>query len=210
VTQTRHYVIGLLGGIGSGKSTVAKIFEELGAAVVDADEITAKCLALEEVVAGIREAFGNQVVDQTGHIDRQALAERIFSDETERQKLHALIHPEIIARMRRLLDETRRKHAGWLIVIDAPLLLESQFRASCHDLILVRALRASRIERVVSTRGWDAAEVDKRESFQTPLEVKEAAATRCIDNDGSPTDLEKAVRSVYAALEAEHGVEKRS
>jgi len=166
VNRSTQCIIGLLGGIGSGKSTVAAIFEELGAAVIDADRVTAECLREPGIRSKIQETFGSRVLTGAGEVDRKALAEEAFADEERRQKLHGIIHPAIAGRMIGELERLRTDSSVEFIVIDAPLLLESKFRKECDILLMIRVPLESRIERVVAARGWDAAELKRRESIR--------------------------------------------
>jgi dephospho-CoA kinase len=195
-------VIGILGGIGSGKSAVARLLEELGAGVVDADRIAVECLALAQVRHKIGEAFGKVILPGDGGVDRKALADLVFSSEENRRTLHAIIHPEIRARMRKELEVFRALEEMKQIIIDAPLLLESEFLEECDVLLLVRSPLETRISRVRSARGWDAAELKRRESLQVSLSEKENAADVIIENSGTPAELRKRVTDFSTALNA--------
>jgi dephospho-CoA kinase len=195
VSRRTERVIGLLGGIGSGKSTVARILAELGAAVIDADRITAECLDDPGIRSRIEAAFGSQVMALNGAVDRKALAKEVFADESRRQELHRIIHPAIFDRMIEELEQVRAADPGGIIVIDAPLLLESRFRQACDILLMIRVPVEKRIERVAATRGWDAEEIERRESFQASTEEKEKAADAVIENAGSLDDLKRRVNA---------------
>jgi dephospho-CoA kinase len=200
VSQRTQRVIGLLGGIGSGKSAVARILEENGASVIDADRITAECLRDPDVLSKIEKEFGSTILDDFGAVDRKALADAAFADEASRQQLHAIIHPAIAARMAAELEHLRAAGTGRLIVIDAPLLFESRFRSECDVLLMIRSPRETRIERVSTERGWNASELDRRESFQASIEEKEEAADAVIDNTSGLEDLRRRVLEFLEAL----------
>jgi dephospho-CoA kinase len=200
VSRKTQCVIGLLGGIGSGKSTVAAVFEDLGAAVIDADRIASECLRDPAIRARIEEAFGNRVLNDAGEVDRKALAEEVFASEYRRQKLHAIIHPAIAGLMVEELERLRADDSTEFIVIDAPLLLESRFRKECDILLMIRVPLESRIERVAAERGWDAGELKRRESFQATAAEKEAAAGAVIENTGSLEDLRARVKEFLKTL----------
>jgi len=193
-------IIGLLGGVGSGKSSVAKILGSLGAEIIDADKIAADCLGDSKIAKDIERSFGNHVIDANGAVDRKALADLVFTDERNRQKLHAIIHPAIREAMRRRLDGIRRRDRNAWIVIDAPLLLESPFRAECDLLVMVDVPFAVRVERVKASRRWSETELKRRESTQASLDEKTKAAHVVIDNAGSLKDLEKRVTEFFTRL----------
>lgn len=192
-------ILGLVGGIGSGKSTVAAILEEFGAAVIDADRITGACLEEAEICRRIEEKFGKAVFGEDGRLDRRSLADRVFSSEVARENLHRIVHPEIRNRMRTELETIRSRRRKGVIVIDAPLLLESEFKALCDHVVMIQASRAVRIERTAA-RGWDAGELKRRESFQTGLADKEAASNSVIDNSGSIEELRQEVKALFESL----------
>lgn len=195
-------VVGILGGIGSGKSTVAHLFRRFDAIIVDADEIARRVTAQPEVVRLIAGEFGEEVLGDDGHLDRAALAARVFGEgkSAALQRLEKIVHPLVRAEVEKRLAEARRQDVG-IIILDVPLLLEKGYRASCDRLLFVRTDRATRLERVAA-RGWSEEELERREAAQTPLHEKMEAADFVIDNDG---DLEKAaddVRDIVTQLTA--------
>jgi len=198
--KTNNPIIGLLGGVGSGKSSVARILESLGATVVDADRITGECLDDPKVRQKIESSFGKQVIGDSGSVNRKVLADLVFTDERNRQELHTIIHPEIRERMREQIDRVRSLDRSVWIVIDAPLLFESPFKAECDLLIMVQVPLETRVERVKAERGWSGEELERRESTQTSLEEKARAAHVVVDNSGSLEDLEKRVEELFIRL----------
>ncbi len=194
-------ILGLVGGIGSGKSTVAALLAELGAEVIDADRITGECLMEPAIRRQIEEKFGKDVFGKNGRLDRQALADIVFASAPAREALHRIIHPRIRERMRSELDAIRDRRPEGLVVIDAPLLLESEFRNVCDEIVMVRTPGSSRLERTAA-RGWSDDDLKRRESFQTSLEEKERASDRIIDNAGSMEDLKSKITALFEEMKS--------
>jgi dephospho-CoA kinase len=189
-------VIGLTGGIGSGKSTVARIFKELGAAVVDADQLARQVVgpgepALQEVIA----AFGPGVILPDGSLDRPRLASIIFGDESARATLNAITHPRIRSRMRAEV-EARRGLPG-LLVLDIPLLFEGAAHEEIDASVVVWVDRATQLRRLVERDGFTIEEAQRRIAAQMPLDAKRERADHVIDNSRSLEDTRVQVEEVY-------------
>jgi dephospho-CoA kinase len=194
--------IALTGGIGTGKSTVAALFASLGAALIDADAIVHELQAPgAPLVAEIAAAFGPDVLDATGALDRKRLADRVFADPAQRQRLNALVHPRVGAEMARRTDDARRRGVP-LIVVDIPLLFESRRepRAGFDATVLVYAPRAVQIERTVARDGCSRADAEARIAAQMPIDEKRALADHVIENGGPRAETERQVRALFAAL----------
>jgi len=198
-------VVGLLGGIGSGKSTVASLLAESGAEVVDADRLAHEVLRTPEGRSRVVSRFGREVLGSDGELDRKRLAAVVFADRRSLEDLNAIIHPavlaEILARVRSHRAGARRGSgsASGLLVLDVPLLSESPLRNDCDALVFVDAEREVRQERL-RARGWDSGELERRESFQAPLEEKSRMAGFRIDNSGSLEETRAAVGRLVASL----------
>jgi dephospho-CoA kinase len=178
-------IIGLTGGIGSGKSTVSAILRELGAAVVDADEAARAVVepgqpALEE----IRQEFGDEVIDPGGRLDRQAVAGRVFGDEGTLQRLNAIIHPRVREWMAARTSEAVEQGAE-IVVMDTPLLYEGGLDGGTSETIVVWVPEEVQVQRAVG-RGMEEADVRARIRSQISLDDKRGRATHVIDNSGSP------------------------
>jgi len=195
-------VIGLTGGIGSGKSEVGRILADLGCVVTCSDEEVREVLTKDD---SIRETlvkwWGNSILDGKGGIDRQAVAQIVFSSPMERNRLEALIHPRIEVRRRENWADAQQAamQRGTKIsafVIDAPLLFEVGLDAECDAIVFVDASLETRAERVRIGRGWDAEELKIREKAQSGLETKRSRSDYVIRNDGSLDDLRKNVKRV--------------
>lgn len=191
-------LVGLTGGIGSGKSTVARLLEERGAVVVDADELARK--AVEPGGPGhdrVVERFGDAVVGADGAIDRAALADLIFDDPEARRDLEAIVHPEVF----RLLQDVVRRHQGEdaVVVFDAALLVETGFDHACDVVVVVSAPDDLQVRRLVE-RGMDEQEARRRIAAQIEPEARDARADILIPNAGSLDELERRVDRVWATL----------
>lgn len=191
--------IGLAGGIGSGKSTVAELLAERGAVLLDADKFAHEALGAPEVVRQIVERWGDGLLGPEGALDRSALAERVFAAgeaaAADRRFLEGLVHPRVRERMLGQIEAYERS-GGRVAVLDVPLLLEAGWDRDCDLLVMVDAPRAARLARVAS-RGWDADELAQREATQLPMSEKRARADVVIANDGDLRRLRRAVERVW-------------
>jgi dephospho-CoA kinase len=193
-------VIGLTGGIGSGKSTVSRLLRGLGATVVDADAIVHELQAagspmLEQIV----EAFGPGVLLDSGELDREALGSLVFADEAARQRLNAIVHPAVGVEMSRCIEEARKAGVP-LVVVDVPLLLETGRRGGFEAVVVVYCSKAQQIERQQARDGSSLEEAEQRVKAQLPIEEKRRLADHVIDNSGTPEETERQVRALYETL----------
>ena len=192
----RSEIIGLLGGIGSGKSSVARLFAALGARVIDADALAHEALDDRDIRAAVRARWGPEVFGADGRVDRRALGRRVFADRRELARLTRLIHPRVRSRAQALL----KRWAGRTVVLDVPLLLESPLRRAVTRWVFVRAPAAARARRTARTRGWNAGEFARRERFQAGLARKRRRADAMIDNGGTPAGTRRQVAALWAEL----------
>lgn len=191
-------VIGLAGGIGSGKSEVARILASLGCLVTDSDLEARQALDRPEVRAQLVAWWGLSILGPDGTVNRKAVADIVFKSPDERARLESLIHPLLRARRANLRAHAREAQAR-AAVIDAPLLFEAGVDAECDAVIFVDASRTARLARIAS-RGWDEAELTRRESAQLPLEEKQRRSTLTIHNDSSPEALRTQVAAALDRL----------
>ena len=198
-------VVGLTGGVGTGKSTVARMLARLGAAVIDADRIVHELQApgtplLRQIVA----AFGEEVLRPDGSLDRARLGRRVFANPEARQRLNGLVHPAVGAEMARRLEAARQAGAR-LVVLDIPLLLESRTRGGgagrlVEEVIVVYAPASLQIERQMARDGSTREEAQARVRAQMPIEEKRRLADHVIDNSGSLKETQRQVRALFARL----------
>jgi dephospho-CoA kinase len=198
------YLVGLTGGIGSGKSTVAKRLAELGAEVIDADAIAREIVEPgEPALDGLVERFGDEILSEDGRLDRPALAALAFSDDAARADLDRLTHPYIAARIARRVAEL----AGGpdaapddLIVVDHPLLIETAQAGRFDTVVVVLADAELRVARLVEGRGMDPDDVWARMRVQADDARRRQAADHLVVNDGDIDDLLAQVDEVHRRL----------
>lgn len=178
-------VLGLIGGIGAGKSTVAEILAQAGCVHSNSDEATREVLGDKEVRTTLQQWWGQGIFSAQGSLDRAAVGRIVFNDPAERARLEGLLHPRIEAIRIATFAAADSPRA---YVIDAPLLLEVGLDAECDAVILVDAPRKMRLKRV-KDRGWDDSELETREEAQLPLDRKHDRADHVLCNDGSLATL---------------------
>jgi dephospho-CoA kinase len=193
--------VGLTGGIGTGKSTVARLLASRGAVIVDADAIAREVVApgtpgLAEVVA----EFGEGVLQADGTLDRPGLGRIVFADPVALRKLEAITHPKISAESARRISEAESRGAP-LLVHDIPLLVENGLPETFDEVLVVEAPDEVRLERL-AYRGLPREQALERMRSQATNEARRAAATHLIDNGGSLAELRARVDEVWAALTA--------
>lgn len=188
--------IGLTGGIGSGKSTAAARFAELGALVIDADVLAREVVEPgTDGLAAVVAEFGERVLDADGRLDRPALARLVFGDEAARGRLNAIVHPRVRARAVKLIAAAP---PGTVVVQDVPLLVETE-QAGAYDLVVVvEAPEELRVRRLAADRGMSAEEVRARMASQATDEQRRAVADVVLVNDGTPDDLSAKVDALWA------------
>lgn len=192
-------VIGLVGGIGSGKSTVAQVFAHMGCLVIDADGDARKALNREDVVKELVSWWGDDILGPDGKPERARIAEIVFKDPSQRARLEALVHP--IVKGDRLLTIARARQEGRpAVVIDAPLLFEAGSDKDCDAVVFVDAPPDQRLTRV-RARGWSGEELARREAAQLPLAEKRARSAVIIENSGSLETLQGLVRAALTKIQ---------
>ncbi len=192
-------LVGLTGGIGSGKSTVARLLDKRGAVVFDAD-----ILAREAVAMGtpgydrVVERFGANVLSPGGDIDREALASIVFADPSARRDLEAIVHPEV----RRHFAEATERYLGSdaVVIFSAPLLVETGMHTAFEVLIVVSVPVQTQIDRLLRDRAMSEDAIRARIAAQLPMEEKAAVADILVDNEGSLEELEGQVDRIWDDL----------
>jgi dephospho-CoA kinase len=196
--------VGLTGGIGAGKSEVARLFASYGAVLVDSDRIAREVVEPgTEGLAAVVAAFGPQVLAADGSLDRPRLGAIVFADEERRAALNAIVHPLV---RRRSAELQQAAGPDAIVVHDVPLLAENGL-APLYDLVVVvDAAEATRVDRLVRTRGMGADEARARMAAQATREQRLAVADIVIDNGGPLEELEPRVRAAWAQVtgRAEH------
>jgi dephospho-CoA kinase len=198
-------LVGLTGGIGSGKSTAARMLRDRGAVVFDADVLAREAVAPgTEGHRAVVERFGADVLAPGGELDREALAAVVFADPAARRDLEAIVHPEV----RRLFAEGSEAYqeTDRVVVLSAPLLVETGMHSAFDVLVVVAVPESVQVERLMRDRGMSEEEIRSRMQAQAPLEDKAAVADILLDNQGSPEDLERQVERIWDDLVARAAV----
>lgn len=195
-------LIGLTGTFGSGKSTVAALLAELGAAVVDADAIAHEVVEPgQSALEAIRREFGAEYLTEDGRLDRGRMAATVFADPARREALNRIIHPRVIERMRSEIArfEAQRRETGQpeVIVLNVPLLLEVALAGMAERVVVVTIREAERFRRVRGRDGLSEREVVARLASQWPQRRKVAAADEVVDNSGTLEATRKQVTELY-------------
>jgi dephospho-CoA kinase len=197
-------VIGVLGGIASGKSEVGRRLAGSGGTLIVADQIAHEILASPECVAFLRDRFGPDVIDSAGLPDRAAIGERVFRNPDDLRALEAWTHPLVRARILVEIEAARDSHRN-PIVLDVPLLLENDAQHGlvneCDHLVFVDADKAVREQRARDNRNWNPGELQRREAAQFPMEKKRQAASHVIANREGITELEERIDALRKELQ---------
>jgi dephospho-CoA kinase len=194
--------IGVTGGIGSGKSTVTRFLEDLGAPIIDADKVGHAIYAPDgpahsQVIA----AFGQGILASDGTIDRKKLGPIVFADPNALKRLNSIVHPKMFARMREMIEHLRAGGEHNPIVVEAAILIEANWQALFDEIWLVIASKARVVERIERDRGLKPEQTEARIQAQLPDEEREKHSTLVITNNGTIDELrEKVVHLWRAAL----------
>ncbi|NOY86715.1 MAG: dephospho-CoA kinase [Deltaproteobacteria bacterium] len=194
-------VIAITGGLGSGKSTVRRLFEEMGAVGVDADEIARR--AVEPGTEGakrIRAAFGPSFFDGEEHLKRETMASLVFSDQTARKKLESILHPLIRAEEARIIQDLFRKCPDAVVAMEIPLLAEGKGRAGYRAILAVTAPEELKLDRLVSSGRYSRADALARMRNQATDDERIRLADFIVDNGGSIEETRKQVAVIMDAL----------
>jgi len=195
----RKPIIGILGGIGSGKSTVAEELAKLGCKVIDADKIGHKALDKKDVRQKIIGLFGEGILGPSGRIDRRKLSDIVFADADKLLSLNRMIHPVILKRTDELIKRYSRQNRVKAIVLDMPLLVEVGWAKRCDKLIFVGCKRRLRVDRA-KKMGFDENQIKIREKFQISLDNKVDIADNLIDNNSDFTALVRQVSDTLSHI----------
>lgn len=195
--------VGLTGGVASGKSTVSGILRELGAVVIDADQLAREVVAKGTPgLARVVEAFGPAVLTPDGELDRPKVGAIVFADEEKRRVLEGIVHPLVFDRIVALEEAAP---ADALVVHDIPLLAESGRAHTFDAVVVVDAPEELQVERMVRDRGWTPEEAAARIAAQATREQRLAIATHVVENTGTLDQLRARVEEVVAALRNQEG-----
>lgn len=198
--------VGLTGGIGSGKSEVARRLRQLGAVIVDADAVAREVVEPGTPgLASVVEEFGDGVLRADGTLDREGLGRIVFGDPDKLARLNAIVHPLVGDRIATQMADVERDHPDGVIVYDVPLLVENNLQDGYDVVLVVAASRETQLRRLVDRRGMTREDAEARIAAQAPLAAKVAVADIVIDNNGDLAALDEQVRAAWADLRSRAG-----
>lgn len=187
------------GGLGAGKSTVARMLGSRGAVLVDADDLARRALEPETpAFEQVCDLFGDDVVTAEGRLDRRAIAHRVFADEAKRRALESIVHPEVFRGLAETLERHRDTDA--VVVFDAPLIVETGFHRECNVVVVVSAPLDTQVARATRHRRLSEEEARARIAAQASEQQREAVSDVVIRNDGSIEDLEGTIEGLWEDL----------
>jgi len=200
----RFLLVGLTGGIATGKSTVAEVFRRLGSVIIDADVLARAVVvpgepAYDEIVA----TFGRGILRPDGLLDRQKLGAIVFAAPDAKKRLEAITHPRIRERFARTLAELEARDFAGLVIFDAPVMIESGNSTAMDRLVVVVTDAATQAQRLTARDALGAAAAEQRMRSQMPVAEKAKLADYVIDNSGARETTIAEARRVYAALQAD-------
>jgi dephospho-CoA kinase len=202
-------VVGLIGGMGSGKTTVAEVFARRGAVVVSGDLAGHEALRQPGIREQVVGRWGREVLEESGEVSRKKLGALVFGDPAERKALEEMVFPWIKKNLRGQIDAAKVKADAAVILLDAAIMLEAGWNSACDRLVFVEVPREVRLKRLLDQRGWDEKEVAKREQAQMPLDEKRNRADEVLDNSGSPDEVDRQVERLLERWGVEQSRRKK-
>ncbi len=199
-------IIGILGGVGAGKSTVAAEFAKLGCAVIDADEIAHELLDKPAVKKKAVALFGKAILNPTGKIKRGKLARIVFADAKKLSALNRIIHPLVLKEVRELIKKAKVQKRVAAIVLDMPLLAEVGWAKRCDKLIFVKCKAQIRAKRAKKMGILDVRQLKNRENFQISLDKKKSIADNTIDNNSGFSALARQITDIFSCIMGKQGL----
>jgi dephospho-CoA kinase len=191
--------IGLTGGIASGKSTVCGMLQDRGCTIVDADEVAHQLLLKSQpCFSRVVEAFGVEILDSAGEIDRKKLGAIVFENQPFLETLEGIVHPQVIRQILAKLDIMEKEQRHTKVVVDASLMIESGFYKSFKPLVVVTCKLEQQMERLIARNGLSESQARRRISLQVPLEQKLRFADHVIDNSGTLENTKVQVDALFA------------
>ena len=203
-------VIGIAGGIGSGKSFVARLFGELGALVISSDDQVTEAYRDPEVRRRLIDWWGADAIRPDGAINRKLIGAKVFANPVERARLEALLHPRVHAARERAMAQGADDPGVVAFVWDTPLLFETELHRQCDAVVFVDAPLDTRLARVAATRNWDAAELARRENSQWGLDRKRDFADYVISNTAGVDEARGQVQDVLSRILAKTNRQQQS
>jgi dephospho-CoA kinase len=196
-------VIAITGGLGSGKTTVREILEDMGALGLDADELARRVVEPEsEGARRVRKVFGGQFFDGEGRLDRQKMAQRVFSDQEARDLLESILHPLIKEEEARYLEEISKSKPDAVVVLEIPLLAEGGVKENYDRVVAVTADLETRIRRLFESGRYSRVEAEARIQSQATDEERASVADYIVDNSGERARTREQVAQIWRELQA--------
>ncbi len=192
--------IGILGGPGSGKSTVAEVFAEQGCGIINADKLNHQVLERDDIIARIVEIWGSQVVGLDGKIDRGILGKVVFSGTNSLNTLVEIVHPEIFKLMEKQVENFERSGQVKAIIFDVPLLMEVGWENKCDILVFVKVHDCVRRSRLKNTRNWDENFIKNIENSQILLDKKEKISDYIVENSSDISNLRLQIERIFPEM----------
>lgn len=198
-------VIGVIGGIGAGKSFFAEtLAKRKNVVIVDADVVGHHLLLRPDIRQRIVERFGDQVLAADGSIQRRSLARLVFGESPEQKRskadLEAIVHPPLAAELHQQIAKAKTSGDSDAIVLDAAILLEAGWRKICDAVVMIEASPETRLQRVRQTRGWSESDLMTREATQLPLESKREQADYTVLNEGTEDEIARRIMDVFQQI----------
>ena len=193
-------IIGIAGGIGSGKSMIAQIFADQGCLVLNADDQVRTLYADPAIKRTLRSWWGDRVFNSQGDLDRRAIAHIIFADSEQKKRLESLLHPKVDQLRQAAMQLAANNPQVLAFIWDIPLLFEVDLHLRCDAIVFVDASDAQRLERVRKTRGWDENELRRREKLQLPLDNKRRMSNYILKNTADVGFAQRQVRDVLSEI----------
>ncbi len=200
VTMKKKLIVGILGGIGSGKSTVAAEFAKMGCAVINADKIAHELLLNEDIRQQLIDAFGEGIAEKNGLINHAELADTVFNSDKNVARINDIIHPLVFDRTNKLIEQYKRQEKIQLIILDAPLLVEAGWVQMCDKLVFIDCDPKIRAQRAEKKGLGGEKQLKKREKFQISLDTKAKLAHYTICNNSGLSALADRVACVFSTL----------
>jgi dephospho-CoA kinase len=198
--MSKKKIIGILGGIGSGKSTVAEMFGSLGCKVIDADAMAHAVLDRPDLLSELAARWGPSVRDVRGRADRNRISKIVFSEKQELDFLNQQVHPRVLEQTERMIDLYQADPDAAAIVLDMPLLLEVGWEKKCDFLVFVECSTEKRCHRIAKNAKMDPDQIKNRENFQISLDKKEEKAHYTVNNNSDKSDVAEQVAQIFSSI----------
>ena len=199
-TFGRKRVIGLIGGMGSGKSSVGALLERRGGYLISADELGHEALRQPALVERVVARFGAAILDERGAVDRRKLGRIVFADPAELRALEVLVFPYIERRIREEIHKAESLPEARFVVLDAAIMLEAGWAKACDAIVFIHVPEAVREERLAQQRGWTREEVQARQRAQISVADKISRADYVLDNSGSAEETAQQIEDLISRM----------